>query len=372
MKDRNRWFYSCLCVLIGFFALVTAGCGTKTVHVASVEMKDMPVHISTDANVVSLHQATIEPTVSGQVATMHIKVGDQVTVGQVIATLDTAPLQAQLASLESQLGAPAVSSGTDISTVDPVISNAQVAQAKQLRESGEITQKEYDIILSRATPTTVARATPSAPNRDTSGITAAIAQIEQQIAQSTIVSPMAGTVSAIYNEDRKIAIAGRPFAMIQQATPVVASVTIPQEFAKKLAMPEGQATTTVYLKVDTDTIPGVITYIDTNAIKTAPSVLVKATFDNALQKIRPGEFYTLVIASNATAPILVVPQEAVHTNNDGTYVYVVTDDNTIDVRAVETGETVDGYTVILSGVKEHEQVVTSKGNYQLGDRVKVS
>lgn len=84
-------------------------------------------------------------------------------------------------------------------------------------------------------------------------------------------------------------------------------------------------------------IPGELTYIDTNQPENVPSVLVKATFNNEKGAIKAGEFYSLIIESSAQAKMLVVPAAAVRENQDGKYVYVLTADNTVDVRVVEVG-----------------------------------
>ena len=176
----------------------------------------------------------------------------------------------------------------------------------------------------------------------------------------------------IYNEDRKMAIADRPFMLIQQASPVVASLSIPQDAALKLAASEAKSSMKVSLKVGDQIIPGELTYVDTTQPAGTPSVLVKASFNNEQGFIKPGEFYTLLIESNVNASMLSIPKSVVHENQDGKYVYVVTKDNTVDVRVIETGETVDEYTAILSGLNEGEQVITTSGVFELGEKVEVT
>ena len=56
---------------------------------------------------------------------------------------------------------------------------------------------------------------------------------------------------------------------------------------------------------------------------------------------------------------------------DGKYVYVLTANNTVDVRVVEVGDEQDGYVSIMTGLNEGEQVITTKGTFELGEKVKV-
>ena len=374
MKQHKQWLWPLMLLMMGL-VLVVAGCGTSKVAVSSVAYRDMPIQISADANVSALNKATITPTVSGQVSSYMVKTGDQVTQGQIVAVMDMSAQQQQLEQLNQQLmeAATTVSAQTT-TTVAASVDGAQLAQAQQMRDAGIITQKEYNVIASRAQASTVTTGgtTSGASSAQIGAIQAAIAQVQTQINSAQITAPIAGTVAMIYNEDRKMAIADRPFMLIQQASPVVASLSIPQDAALKLAAPEAKSSMKVSLKVGDQIIPGELTYVDTTQPAGTPSVLVKASFNNEQGFIKPGEFYTLLIESNVNASMLSIPKSVVHENQDGKYVYVVTKDNTVDVRVIETGETVDEYTAILSGLNEGEQVITTSGVFELGEKVEVT
>lgn len=374
MKQHKQWLWPLMLLMMGL-VLVVAGCGTSKVAVLSVAYRDMPIQISADANVSALNKATITPTVSGQVSSYMVKTGDQVTQGQIVAVMDMSAQQQQLEQLNQQLmeAATTVSAQTT-TTVAASVDSAQLAQAQQMRDAGIITQKEYNVIASRAQASTVTTGgtTSGASSAQIGAIQAAIAQVQTQINSAQITAPIAGTVAMIYNEDRKMAIADRPFMLIQQASPVVASLSIPQDAALKLAASEAKSSMKVSLKVGDQIIPGELTYVDTTQPAGTPSVLVKASFNNEQGFIKPGEFYTLLIESNVNASMLSIPKSVVHENQDGKYVYVVTKDNTVDVRVIETGETVDEYTAILSGLNEGEQVITTSGVFELGEKVEVT
>jgi len=353
--------------------LAIAGCGTKTVSVTDVTYKDMPLQIHNDANVTALNKATVTPTLTGQVV-YAVKVGDQVQQGQTLATVDTAALQQQLASLQGQLAqAQSQSYATSVTTTTaPSVDSAQLAQAQKMREAGMITQKEYDRIVERSQPqTTTVTTGGGGGGANVAAIEAQIAQVSAQMAASTIVAPIAGTVTAIYNEDRQMAIADRPFMMIQQTTPMVASLSIPRDAAMKLGTPEAKNGMKVLLKVAEQELPGELTYVDITQPETVPSVLVKATFNNDKGLIKAGEFYTLVIESNVKAKMLTVPSKAVRENSDGKYVYVLTENNTVDVRVVEVGITEGDDVAIISGLNAGDKVITTDGTFVLGESVKL-
>ena len=368
----NR-FCSVIAILgVMIMTLAIAGCGTKTVSVAEVTYKDMPLQIHNDANVTALNKATITPTLTGQVV-YAVKVGDQVQQGQTVATVDTSALQQQLASLQGQLAqAQSQSYASAVTTTTAAsIDSAQLEQAQRMREAGMITQKEYDRILERSQPQTTTVTTGGGGGINTAAIEAQIAQVSAQMAASTIVAPIAGTVTSIYNEDRQMAIADRPFMMIQQSTPMVASLSIPRDAAMKLGTPEAKNGMKVLLKVGDQELPGELTYVDITQPENVPSVLVKATFNNEKGLIKAGEFYTLVIESNVKAKMLTVPTKAVRENQDGKYVYVLTENNTVDVRVVEVGITEGDDVAIISGLNEGDKVITTDGTFVLGESIKL-
>ena len=371
---KLKRIYSVVAMLgVVMMALAIAGCGTKTVSVADVTYKDMPLQIHNDANVTALNKATVTPTLTGQVA-YAVKVGDQVQQGQVLATVDTSALQQQLASLQGQLAqAQSQSYATAVTTTTAAsVDSAQLAQARKMREAGMITQKEYDRIVERSQPqTTTVTTGGGGGGANVAAIEAQIAQVSAQMAASTIVAPIAGTVTAIYNEDRQMAIADRPFMMIQQTTPMVASLSIPRDAAMKLGTPEAKNGMKVLLKVGDQELPGELTYVDIAQPETVPSVLVKATFNNDKGLIKAGEFYTLIIESNVKAKMLTVPSKAVRENSDGKYVYVLTENNTVDVRVVEVGITEGDDVAIISGLNAGDKVITTDGTFVLGESVKL-
>ena len=368
----NR-FYSVIAILgVMIMTLAIAGCGTKTVSVSEVTYKDMPLQIHNDANVTALNKATITPTLTGQVV-YAVKVGDQVQQGQTVATIDTSALQQQLASLQGQLAqAQSQSYASAVTTTTAAsIDSAQLEQAQRMREAGIITQKEYDRILERSQPQTTTVTTGGGGGINMAAIEAQIAQVSAQMAASTIVAPIAGTVTSIYNEDRQMAIADRPFMMIQQSTPMVASLSIPRDAAMKLGTSEAKNGMKVLLKVGDQELPGELTYVDITQPENVPSVLVKATFNNEKGLIKAGEFYTLIIESNVKAKMLTVPTKAVRENQDGKYVYVLTENNTVDVRVVEVGITEGDDVAIISGLNEGDKVITTDGTFVLGESVKL-
>ena len=359
---RKYWIYIIVVAALLVAGGVFAWMQPKTVQVMNPVERQMPVRISHEANITAMHKASVEPTVSGPVSTFTVKVGDIVKSGQVLAMIDTTSLQQQLQSLLGQLQearsrAPQQSTST----------TADVERARYMRDAGIITNREFETIAARAQSQVVTVPSYSGGSgADTSGIEAAIAKIQAQMAAAQVLSPMEGRVAAIYNEDRKIAIEGKPLILIQQDSPVVATLSVPQSFGSILKQPSITGGVDVYLDVNGTQVPGQITFVGTES---GPSITVKATFNVQSGQVTIGEFYTLVIETKAEAPALTLPKEVIRDGENGKFVYVLTDENTIDIKTIEIGLEVDGAVTILDGLNPTDRVVTSKGNFELGESV---
>ncbi|CAN5297283.1 efflux RND transporter periplasmic adaptor subunit [soil metagenome] len=116
---------------------------------------------------------------------------------------------------------------------------------------------------------------------------------------------------------------------------------------------------------------GSLTFIDNAVDTTTGTVLLKATFPNPNQRLWAGEFVSTKLNLFVEQRALVVPTQAVVTGQSGSYVYVITDSSTAQQRPVVVERTAGSMSVLASGVKSGEQVV-SEGQSRLTPNAKVS
>ena len=91
---------------------------------------------------------------------------------------------------------------------------------------------------------------------------------------------------------------------------------------------------------------------------TTGTIKLKGTFPNTDHKLWPGQFVRVTLRLTTQANAIVVPNQAVQTGQNGSFVYVVKEDRTVDSRTVTTGARVDQDMVIDSGLEAGETVVT--------------
>jgi membrane fusion protein, multidrug efflux system len=115
---------------------------------------------------------------------------------------------------------------------------------------------------------------------------------------------------------------------------------------------------------------GSLSFIDNAVDTTTGTVLLKASFPNPNKRLWVGEFVATKLELFVEQNALVVPTPAVVTGQQGTYVYVVTDSGTAQQRPVRVERTAGDLTVIASGLRDGEQVVTD-GQARLTPNAKV-
>jgi len=104
---------------------------------------------------------------------------------------------------------------------------------------------------------------------------------------------------------------------------------------------------------------GVLDFVDNRVDNATGTVLLRATVENPDGFIKPGLFG--VVSLPATKPFqgVLLPDDAIASNQDKRIVYLVAEDGTVAAREVKLGPKVDGYRVISGGLKGDENVVVN-------------
>jgi multidrug efflux system membrane fusion protein len=98
--------------------------------------------------------------------------------------------------------------------------------------------------------------------------------------------------------------------------------------------------------------------------------MMKAQFANQDRHLWPGQFVNVNLQLTTEKDATVVPSQAIQNGQQGTFVYVVKPDKSVELRVVELGPTDNGSVVIRKGVAPGETVVTD-GQVRLTPGAKV-
>jgi len=317
---------------------------TVPVTVASVVQKSMPIEIRVIGAVEAYSVVSVHAQITGQLNAVNFREGDDVQKDQVLFTLDKRPLEAALLQTQANLQ-------RDI---------AQAANAKAVAQ-------RYEDLAGRGIATReqleTSRASSAALEATLEADKAAVENAKIQLQYATMSSPIAGRTGALMVHEGNLVRANdtTPLVVINQVAPIYVSFAIPESRLPELKRYMGQGTLAVEALAPNDTVAashGHITFIDNNVDQQTGTIRIKATFPNENHRLWPGAFVNVTVALTKDPTAVVVPTAAVQVGQQGQYTYVVKADKSVEYRAVVVERTAGLETVIKSGLKPAETVVT--------------
>ncbi len=330
---------------------------TVPVTVADVVQKSMPIEIRVIGTAEAFSTVAVHAQITGQLTSVNFKEGDDVRKGQVLFELDRRPLEAALQQARANL---------QRDTAQAANAQSQAQRYQDLADRGIATREQLE--TSRAGATALG-ATVEADR-------AAIDNAEVQLQYATIAAPIAGRTGALMVHEGNLVRANdtTPLVVINQVAPIYVSFAIPESRLPELRHYMAQGTLAVDAQPTNEEAGGPhghISFVDNNVDQTTGTIKIKATFENRDHRLWPGQFVNVVVALTTDPSAVVVPSAAVQVGQQGQYAYVVKADRSVEYRAVVVERTVGLDTVIKSGLKPHETVVTD-GQLRLVQGSKVS
>ena len=313
------------------------------VTVDRVVEKEMPLDVSVVGTVEAFSTVAVRAQVTGELQNVNFKQGDDVQAGQVLFTLDHRPLEAALRQAEANLARDTAQAA-----------NAKVIaqRMEDLVERGVGTREQRD----------TARTTAAALDAVVGANRAAVENARVQLQYATIRAPISGRTGALMVHAGNLVRANdqAPLVVINQVSPIYVSFGIPEallpDLRRYMAMRELDVEA---LPPNEDVAPahGRITFVDNQVDPTTGTIRIKATFPNSNRRLWPGQFVNVRVKLAVDPRAIVVPSVAVQAGPEGSYVYVVKGDQTVEMRAVEVARTAGTQTVLKQGVKPGETVV---------------
>jgi multidrug efflux system membrane fusion protein len=313
------------------------------VVVAQVESKDMPVEIRAIGNVQAYSMVSVRSQITGPLTKVHIQEGQDVKAGDMLFSIDPRPWEAALNQARANLKrdeAQLISARLDFE------------RTKKLFESSIASRDDYD----------KAEAAYHALEADALADNAAISNAELNVEYTSIRSPIDGRTGRLtVKEGNVVKSPDDVILTITQIHPIYVAFSVPEQQlpAIQRRMKDAALPVEAIAPGETNNRPrGELTFIDNTVDTTTGQILLKATFTNADNALWPGQFVQTTLTLNNLARATVVPSQAVQTSQNGEFVFVVKPDSTVEMRPVETSITRDGITIIGSGLKLGETVVT--------------
>lgn len=325
------------------------------VRVAQVVQKAEPVTVDAIGNVQPYQTVQVKSQVAGQLMHVYFKEGQDVRRGDLLFEIDPRPYAAALAQAEA-------TKAKDQATAENAVQD--VSRYGLLYTRGVIPREQYDQLQTTAA---AAKATVSADD-------AAIETARLQLGYTKIRAPLTGRLgSLMVNEGNLIKVNDVPLVTINEIRPIYVAFSVPsQELpAIRRHMAQGPLRVAATPKEGGREVYGTLTFIDNNIDTTTGTILLKGTFPNTDGALWPGEFVNVKLTLAEQPNAIVVPSAAVQNGQNGQYVFAVGPGDTAELRPVTVSRTVGSDSVIASGVKPGETVVTD-GQLRLVPGAKVS
>jgi RND family efflux transporter MFP subunit len=103
--------------------------------------------------------------------------------------------------------------------------------------------------------------------------------------------------------------------------------------------------------------PGRMDFVDNRLDAASGTMRGRAVFDNKDMSLTPGLFGRIRIMGSGTYKGVLVPDEAIGSDQDRRVIFVVGPDNVVAMKPVRPGPRIDGYRVIRDGLTGDETVV---------------
>ncbi|HLG59535.1 MAG TPA: efflux RND transporter periplasmic adaptor subunit [Vicinamibacterales bacterium] len=321
-----------------------AGAPAIPVTIGSVVQKPMPIEITVIGAAEPFSTVAIRAQTTGQLTAVNFTEGDDVTQGQVLFALDRRPLESALQQAQANLD-------RDVAQAANAASMAKRYQ--DLAERGIATREQVDTSRTAAT----------ALNATVDADKAAVENAKVQLQYATISAPISGRTGALMVHEGNLVRANdtTPLVVINQVVPISVSFAISEarllELKKYMALgslrvtaksPQDEAAAAV----------GRIAFVDNSVDQETGTIRIKGTFPNTDRRLWPGQYVNVVVTLTTDPKAIVVPSVAVQDGQQGQFVFIVDSDQTVALRPVVAGRTNGAETVIESGLKPGETVVT--------------
>src|SRR5262249_10951730 len=338
-----------------------AGQPPAPVVVALVKTATVPVTLAAIGNVQAFSSVSVRSQVDGQIFEVHFQEGQTVKKGDLLFTLDPRPYEAALRQAEANLG-------KDRAMLEKA--RADLARIAALVVKDFTSRSNYD----------TAKANAASLEATIKADEALVEQARLRLEYTKITAPIDGRVGSILVNAGNLVkgndtAASSTLVTLNQIRPIYVQFSVPESNLSEIRARMAAGKIGVKAQVPQEDRPaaeGKLTFIN-NAVDTATgTILLKATFDNEDDRFVPGQFVNVSVELAVISDAIVVPPAAVQVGQRGSYVFVVKDDSTVEMRLVRAGLRTEREVVIYGGLKAGERVVP-EGQLRLrrGTRVTV-
>ncbi|MBE6066934.1 MAG: efflux RND transporter periplasmic adaptor subunit [Clostridium lundense] len=372
----------------------------KNVKVKKIAIGSISNEVEYASKLNPVQEIIVFPKTGGKVSSVNVDIGDKVTAGQVLFTLDTAELQAQLQAQQAALTASNANlartsdSGLQqqIKTSEQAVSKSKLAhddakanydKMQKLYDAGVISKQELDnvklrydnssldlksaqdnlnLLIEKSGPQSI-----QAASAQVAQAQAGVNAVQVQLNNASITSPIDGVVSAKDVKVGQLAGGQSGSVTIIDSSSFIAEVSVPDKVIGKIKI--GQSVQISISALDNKKVTGTIDKISPNSNARDNSYTVKVKIDSSTSELRAGMFARVSLPSEKKDKIVIVPNEALKMENNVNYLYIA-DNGNVKKISVTTGISNEKVTEVTGSIKEGMEVIVEGQNLlSNGDKV---
>jgi len=344
-------------LFVGFLTLNLFSCGEAQEKVAMPAPAVSVYQVHTDeigsyrefvARTEASKEANLRARVEGELLERHFREGTLVKEGQVLLKIDPAEYKAALASAKADLN-------SKLSGEDNAVRNLK--RAKELIEDGYISQSDFDRLTTEE----------SQAKAGVKSARAALEKAELNLSYTTIKAPFTGRIGKVnYNVGNVVGPTSDALATLTLTDPMYVSFQVEESLYISYLQSHQKTRTAEDVELNISIrLPnnseyphqGQLDFADTSIEQGMGTVELRAVFDNPNGIILPGLFVTLIAESKQKETMALIPQASVQEGQQGKFVLIVDEQNTVKQRHVVLGRRINAMWVVEEGLKAGEKVI---------------
>lgn len=333
------------------------------VETAQVTRENLTSYLETVGDLKAGETASVAPKVSGRVSSVTVKLGDRVSQGQVLVTLDSTDVAFSVAQAESSVAVAQTNIGLSEQTVSDAELNFQ--RISQLFTGNAVSQSEYDRAESTLSNARLGLQVSQGQLRQAE---INLANSRETLSYYTITSPISGEVATVNIHLGEMAGAQMSMINLVSLDPLKVNVNVSENIIGNLRQGAEFPITVPALGRE---VSGRISSISPTIDNVSKAFPVEILINNSQGDMKEGMVVKLRLLSGTANNVVALPTDAVLEKNGREYVFVLQDGNTVKEVTVNTGLMSDTMSEITEGLLEGQTVITT-GNQLLKDGQKVS
>ena len=334
----------------------------------------VPIQVRAVGNVEPYSTVQVKAQVGGPLLSVKFTEGTNVNKGDLLFEIDPRPFretlrQAEAAVTQNEAQLRLAEANLARSRAQLKNAQAEAARFEQLSREGISTRMQEDQIRTAAE---VAEQSVRGGEASIESIRAALDSDRSAVEQARLAlgyceirSPLSGRTGNLLLHPGNLVKANddNPLVVINQIAPVFVTFGVPERYLGQISQQNSRRKLIVEVSADDkhkeETLPvrGTLAVIDNTVEPNTGSIRLKAVFENRQGRLWPGQFVNTVLTMD-TQTATVIPSEAIQAGQQGSFVYVVKSDQTVEARPVAVGQTAAGKVIVEKGVTAGETVVT--------------